>query len=325
MGDPRRAGSTRKAPSDRRQWSQHWRTSSSRAHPVRANHARTSRIDSSQHPLPLCPRRPSSPVHEYSLMPSRLLVQLPLATQTIHFSGCSATAFGISDVGRELGRPTPVLSSPHLAQWLVTFVKRSLPCVDTPPRDLKLALRRAATARRGPGGVPSAAVGNPNPTPSGRTSSAGIRRCPWSARAVGPADQAAGLAAGQPGPLRTTARAAAAVHTWLEAAGIADGPSCARSAAVTEPSPPAPARTPRTACVPGSSPTRTCAERRIGRSHTRPGTAPWPRSGCTCGSTKPGRTTPPPCSGCSPGRASRWMSASGSATSRKRRDLVASP
>lgn len=71
--------------------------------------------------------------------------------------------------------------------------------------------------------------------------------------------------------------------------------------------------------------TPTWAAPRIGRSRTRPDTDRWPRSGCTCSSTKPGRTTSPPCSGCSPGARRGRGRRSHQRRGRTRRDLMSSP
>jgi hypothetical protein len=109
-----------------------------------------------------------------------------------------------------------------------------------------------------------------------------------------------------------------AVQTWMDTAGIADGPVFRKisrgnrvldralhpesindlvQAAIGRAGLQG-GRSPRTRCEPGSSPSRTCAVRPIARSRTRPGTAPWPPSAPTSGSRRRGRTTRPPNSGC---------------------------
>jgi integrase len=118
---------------------------------------------------------------------------------------------------------------------------------------------------------------------------------------------------------RRAHRPVTAVQSWLDAAGITGGPVFrkisrgnrvldrglhpGRSTIWSRPRSAGrdcrAARSPRTRCAPGSSPSRTCAARRTARSPTRPGTAPWPPAARTCGWRPRGRTTRPPNSGCS--------------------------
>ena len=122
-----------------------------------------------------------------------------------------------------------------------------------------------------------------------------------------------------PRATRTSRCPVAAVEHWLELAAITTGPVLRRVTKGNRPGPaasqrrdgqparparrrPAPGSTPSptrpTRCAPGSSPTPTCAAPPTGRSPTRPATARWPHWVSTCGSTRHGTTTPPPCSDC---------------------------